>query len=113
MKTIDFAPPPPDVARLLDQARDDDLIVRLPDGSEFLLVAIDVFDQEIVRTRSNPRLMALLDARGKRRPPSPWMKSSGGWEWSRLHAHPFHLIDRQESGTDRKAVQVRYRQNGP
>ncbi len=65
MKTIDFAPPPPDVARLLDQARDDDLIVRLPDGSEFLVVAIDDFDQEIVRTRSNPRLMALLDARGK------------------------------------------------
>ena len=65
MKTIDFAPAPPDVARLLDQARNDDLIVRLPDGSEFLLVAIDDFDQEIVRTRNNPRLMALLDARAK------------------------------------------------
>ena len=65
MKTIDFAPAPPDVARLLDQARHDDLIVRLPDGSEFLLVAIDDFDQEIVRTRNNPRLMALLDARAK------------------------------------------------
>jgi hypothetical protein len=65
VKTIDFAPPPPDVARLLDQARNDDLIVRLPDGSEFLLVAIDDFDQEIARTRNNPRLMALLDARAK------------------------------------------------
>jgi len=65
VKTIDFAPAPPDVARLLDQARNDDLIVRLPDGSEFLLVAIDDFDQEIVRTRNNPRLMALLDARAK------------------------------------------------
>jgi hypothetical protein len=65
VKTIDFAPAPPDVASLLDQARNDDLIVRLPDGSEFLLVAIDDFDQEIVRTRNNPRLMALLDARAK------------------------------------------------
>jgi hypothetical protein len=65
VKTIDFAPAPPDVARLLDQARNDDLILRLPDGSEFLLVAIDDFDQEIVRTRNNPRLMALLDARAK------------------------------------------------
>jgi hypothetical protein len=66
MKTIDFAPAPPDVARLLDQARNDDLIVRLPDGSEFLLVAIDDFDQEIARTRNNPKLMALLDARANK-----------------------------------------------
>jgi hypothetical protein len=65
MKTIDFAPAPPDVARLLDEARNDDLIVRLADGSEFLLVAIDNFDQEIARTRNNPRLMALLDVRAK------------------------------------------------
>jgi hypothetical protein len=65
MKTIDFAQTPPDVACLLDQARDEDLVVRLADGSEFLLIAIDDFDQEIARTRSNPRLMALLDARAK------------------------------------------------
>jgi hypothetical protein len=65
MKTIDFAPASPDVADLLDQARNDDLIIRLPDGSEFLLVAIDDFDQEIDRTRNNPRLMALLEARAK------------------------------------------------
>jgi hypothetical protein len=65
VKTIDFAPAPPDVARLLDQARNDDLIVRLPDGIELLLVAIDDVDQEIVRTRNNPRLVALLNARAK------------------------------------------------
>ena len=63
MKTIDFAQAPPEVARLLDQARDEDLLVRLADGSEFLLVAIDDFDEEIARTRNNPRLMALLEAR--------------------------------------------------
>jgi hypothetical protein len=65
VKTIDFAQAPPDVACLLDQARNDDVIVRLADGSEFLLVAIDDFDQEIARTRNNPRLMALLEARAK------------------------------------------------
>jgi hypothetical protein len=65
MKTIDLIPTPPDVARLLDQAGDEDLIVRLADGREFLLVAIDDFGQEISRTRNNPRLMALLDARAK------------------------------------------------
>jgi hypothetical protein len=65
VKTIDLVQAPPDVALLLDQARKDDLIVRLADGSEFLLVAIDDFDQEIARTRNNPRLMALLDSRAK------------------------------------------------
>jgi hypothetical protein len=65
VKTIDFVQAPPDVAHLLEQARDEDLVVRLADGSEFLLVAIDDFDQEIARTRNNPRLMALLEARAK------------------------------------------------
>jgi hypothetical protein len=65
MKTIDFAQAPPDVALLLDQARSDDLILRLADGSEFLLVAIDDFDGEIARARNNPKLMALLESRAK------------------------------------------------
>ncbi len=65
MKTVEFPHAPPDVVDLLEQAREDDLIVRLADGSEFLLVAIDDFDQEIARTRNNPKLMALLDARAR------------------------------------------------
>ena len=63
MKTIDLPQTSHDVAHLLDQARQDDLVVRLSDGSEFLLVALDEFDQEIARSRNNPRLMALLEAR--------------------------------------------------
>ncbi len=65
MKTIDLPQTSPDVASLLEQARDDDLILRLADGSEFLVVAIDDFDEEIVRTRNNPRLMALLESRAR------------------------------------------------
>jgi hypothetical protein len=65
MKTIDLPQASPDVAVLLDQARDDDLILRLGDGSEFLVVAIDDFDHEIARTRKNPKLMALLEARAQ------------------------------------------------
>jgi hypothetical protein len=38
----------------------------LADGREFLLIAVDDFDLEINRSRNNPRLMALLDARAKR-----------------------------------------------
>jgi hypothetical protein len=65
VKTIDLPQASPDVALLLEQARNDDLIVRLADGTEFLVVAIDDFDQEIARTRNNPKLMALLESRAK------------------------------------------------
>jgi hypothetical protein len=71
VKTIDLAQAQPDVARLLEQARSEDLLVRLADGTEFLLVAIDEFDQEIARTRQNPRLMALLEARARQSPTVP------------------------------------------
>jgi hypothetical protein len=63
MKSIDVPKISTEVAQLLDQARLDDLVVRLPDGSEFLLIALDEFDQEIAKSRANPRLMAMLDAR--------------------------------------------------
>ena len=63
MKTVDLPQASPAVAELLEQARQDDLIVRLADGSEFLLVAIDDFDREIARSRKNPKLMALFEAR--------------------------------------------------
>jgi hypothetical protein len=65
VKTVDLPQASPAVTELLDQARQDDLIVRLADGSEFLLVAIDEFDREIARSRNNPRLMALLEARAR------------------------------------------------
>jgi hypothetical protein len=65
MKTVDLPQAPLAVTELLEQARQDDLIVRLADGSEFLLVAIDEFDREIARSRNNPKLMALLEARAR------------------------------------------------
>jgi hypothetical protein len=63
MKTIEIEQSTADLNRLLDQARDDDLVVRVADGTEFLLIALDEFDREIARSRSNPRLIALLEAR--------------------------------------------------
>jgi hypothetical protein len=65
MKTIDLPNVSKEVAGLLDQAREDDLVVRLADGSEFMLVAIDDFDVELARTRANPNLMKLLDSRAQ------------------------------------------------
>ena len=63
MKTINLPNASEDVARLLDEARRDDVVVQLADGSEFMLIAIDDFDRELAKCRNNPRLMALLDAR--------------------------------------------------
>ena len=65
MKTINLPHASEDVARLLDEARQDDVVVKLADGSEFILIAIDDFDQEIAKSRSNPRLMALLEQRAR------------------------------------------------
>jgi hypothetical protein len=71
MKTIELGRIPADVARLLEEARTEDLILHLADGTEFLLVAVDDFDQEIARTRNNPKLMALLESRAKQKATIP------------------------------------------
>jgi hypothetical protein len=63
MKTIELDQVPPDVAHLLERARDQNLIIRLDDGSEFLVAAIDDFSEEIARTRDNPKLMKVLEER--------------------------------------------------
>jgi hypothetical protein len=65
MKTVTISAQSTDINSLLEQARHEDLIVRTADGSEFMLVAIDDFDEEIARTRQNARLMALLDERAR------------------------------------------------
>lgn len=65
MKTIELPETSPEVASLLAQASDEHLVVKLSDGREFIVVAIDDFDDEIARTRANPKIMALLDARAK------------------------------------------------
>ena len=65
MKTVAVPPQAVEVIALLEQARDDELLVRTADGSEFLLTVIDEFDGEIARTRQNAKLMALLDERAK------------------------------------------------
>jgi hypothetical protein len=65
MKTVTITEGSAEMRALLDQARDEDLIVRLDDGTEFLLSAIDDFDRAISQTRRNERLMALLDERAR------------------------------------------------
>jgi hypothetical protein len=65
MKTITITSKATEVNALLEQARDEDLLVQAPDGTAFMLTAIDDFDEEIARTLRNPKLMALLDERSR------------------------------------------------
>jgi hypothetical protein len=65
MKTVELGQTNGDIARLLGEAREEDLVLRLADGSEFLVIALDDFDYEIARARANPSLMALLQERAK------------------------------------------------
>jgi hypothetical protein len=63
VKVITIPPQATEVHELLAQARDEDLIVKAADGVEFLVTAVNEFDEELARGRRNERLMELLDER--------------------------------------------------
>ena len=65
MKTVSIPPQAAEVNAFLEQARDGDILVRMADGTEFMVTVIDEFDEEVGRTRQNAKLMALLDERAK------------------------------------------------
>jgi hypothetical protein len=54
-----------ELTAILDQAREEDVLIRTADGSEFLVSAVDDFDLEIARTRKNTALMELLEVRAR------------------------------------------------
>ena len=65
MKTIMFPDDSAEMRSLFEQANNEDLIIRLPDGRQFMLSAIDDFDLEIAKTRQNEKLMAFLEQRAR------------------------------------------------
>jgi hypothetical protein len=65
MKTVIVSRRARSINALLEQARQENLIVRSPDGCEFVLAEIDDFDSEIELTRQNEQLMELLDRRAR------------------------------------------------
>ena len=65
MKTVTISPRAKTLTTLLERAKRGGLILRSPDGHEFILAEIDDFDREIELTRKNKKLMKLLDERGK------------------------------------------------
>ena len=65
MKTVTISINDTTVIELLKQALHGGLILRDPNGREFILAEIDDFSEEIELTRKNEKLMKLLDERGK------------------------------------------------
>jgi len=65
MKTIAVSMNDKELQELLEQAKKENLILRTPDGMEFVLAEIDDFDREIELTRQNEELMALLESRAE------------------------------------------------
>ena len=65
MKTVTISPRPKTVTTLLQRAKRGGLILRSPDGDEFILVDIDDFDREIQLQRQNKEFMRFLDERGR------------------------------------------------
>lgn len=66
MKTVNISKQAKTINALLEKARDEDLIVKAADGTEYLLRFIDDFDYEIAQQRANEELMVFLDERVRR-----------------------------------------------
>jgi hypothetical protein len=52
-----------ELKHLLEIAKQEDVVMRTPEGDEFMLSAIDDFDHEIAQQRRSKKLMAFLDER--------------------------------------------------
>jgi hypothetical protein len=65
LKTVELTAIAPPLAELLDLAGEDNIVLRTPEGREFVLAEVDDFDTEIALVRENKELMALLEDRSR------------------------------------------------
>ncbi len=65
MKTIDLSSELLTLNELLQLASEDDIILKTPEGQEFMLAQLEDFEQEVELVRQNPELMQLLKERSK------------------------------------------------
>jgi hypothetical protein len=65
MKAIDLSTAAPTLAEVLELAGQENLILRTPEGKEFVLAEIDDFAAEVALARQNDALMQLLAERSK------------------------------------------------
>ena len=72
MKAVSVTRRARSVQALLRQARKQNLILRAPDGHEFILAEVDDFSREVELTRRNKQLMAFLDRRARQTHTVSW-----------------------------------------
>jgi hypothetical protein len=65
MKTITISRRARSVHALLTRARRENVILRSPEGEEFILAEVDDFNREIELARQNHALMKFLDSRAR------------------------------------------------
>ena len=65
MKAIDLSTTSPPLNEILELAGEDIVILRTPEGRQYVLAAIDDFAEEIARARKNDALMEFLDKRSQ------------------------------------------------
>jgi hypothetical protein len=69
MKTIDIQNKSSEIMTLLEQARHEDLVLQLFDGSQFILSAVkkpNEYEVEMAQERGDAHLQAVLDERAKK-----------------------------------------------
>ena len=67
MRAIKVSKQSTTVNALLKRARRENVILRSPEGTEFILAELDDFNREIELTRENKHLMKLLEGRAKQK----------------------------------------------
>jgi hypothetical protein len=65
LKTVELTTIAPYLAELLALASAENIILKTPEGREFVLAEVDDFDTEIALVRQNEELMALLEERSR------------------------------------------------
>ncbi|MBI2433782.1 MAG: hypothetical protein HYV26_13020 [Candidatus Hydrogenedentes bacterium] len=65
MKSVEVSRRSKSLLALLRDAQEEDIILRSPDGHEFLLAELDDFDREIEITRKNKKLKKFLQERAR------------------------------------------------
>jgi hypothetical protein len=63
MKSVDLASSPLSLDQALSLAERDNLVLRTPEGREFVLAEIEDFDREVHLSRDHAALSQLLDER--------------------------------------------------
>lgn len=61
MKTLKLSSHPPSLARLLNMAREDVVLVTTEDGESFVVSTADDFDTEVQLLRRNHAFLSMLD----------------------------------------------------